>query len=109
MITLDPRDNYCILINTFEVDPQNADKLVDVLHEASEPIGRLPGFVSANLHISDDRTRVVNYVQWRSHADFEAMQKDPDARPHMKEAADLAKSYDPVFYTLRHAVGPAGP
>ena len=102
MTTLNPSDNYATLINTFEVDPDNADKLLDVLHKASEPISKLPGFVSANLHVSGDRKRVVNYVQWRSQADFEAMHKSPDAQPHMKEAADLAKSYDPVFYTLRY-------
>ena len=40
MTTLDPSGNYLILINTFEVSPQNADRLVDVLHEASGPIGK---------------------------------------------------------------------
>lgn len=106
MTTLDPSDGYFTMINTFEVDSENADKLVDVLHEASGPIGKLPGFVSANLHMSVDRKRVVNYVQWRTRADFDAMQKHPDAQSHMKEAADLAKSFDPVFYTLRYVVGP---
>ena len=108
MTTLDPNDDHLILINTFEVDPGNADALVEALHEASGPISRMQGFVSANLHVSEDRTRVVNYAQWRSRADFDAFQKDPDAQPHMKEAADLAKSYDPVFYELRYAHGADG-
>lgn len=105
MTTLNPSDGYLILINTFEVSPDNADKLVGVLHEASGPIGKMQGFVSANLHVSADKTRVVNYAQWRTRADFDAMQRDPAARPHMKEAADLAISYDPVFYDLRYVVG----
>ena len=104
MTTLDSGDDYFIMINTFEVDPKNAEKLVDVLHKASGPIGKLPGFVSANLHMSVDRKRVVNYAQWRTRADFDAMQKNPEAQPHMKEVADLAKSFDPVFYTLRYVV-----
>lgn len=104
MTTLNPSDGYFTMINTFEVDPDNAEKLLDVLHEASGPIGKLPGFVSANLHVSVDRTRVVNYVQWRTRADFDAMQKNPEVRPHMKEAADLAKSFEPVFYDLRYVV-----
>lgn len=107
MTTLDPSKDYFTMINTFEVEPDNAEKLIDVLHEASGPIGKLPGFVSANLHMSVDRTRVVNYVQWRTRADFEAMQKNPDVQPHMKEAAALAKSFEPVFYTVRHVIGPA--
>ena len=100
MTTLDPQNAYATLINTFEVDPSKADKLIEVLHEASNTMRKLHGFVSANLHVSTDKTRVVNYVQWQTHADFEAMHKNPDAKPHMKEAADLAKSYDPVFYDL---------
>ena len=104
MTTLDPSNDYFTMINTFEVDPENAEQLVDVLHEASGPISKLPGFVSANLHLSLDRKRVVNYVQWRTRADFDAMQNNPEVRPHMKQAADLAKSFEPVFYTLRYVV-----
>ncbi len=59
MTTLDPKDGYLVLINTFEVKPENADKLAEILHEASGPIGKMPGFISANLHVSADKTRVV--------------------------------------------------
>ena len=105
MTTLNPKDAYATLINTFQVDPEKADDLVAVLHEASATMRKLDGFVSANLHLSTDRTRVVNYVQWRAHADFEAMLQNPEAQPHMKQAADIADSYEPVFYTLRYADG----
>ena len=105
MTMLDPKAGYATLINTFRVDPGKADELVAVLHEALATMRTLDGFVSANLHLSADRTRVVNYVQWRSHADFEAMLQNPEAQPHMEEAADIADSYEPVFYTLRHADG----
>ncbi|RZL77104.1 MAG: antibiotic biosynthesis monooxygenase [Sphingomonas sp.] len=105
MTTLNPADRYLILINTFEVTPENADRLVEVLREASGPISGMTGFVSANLHVSADRTRVVNYAQWRSRADYDAFVHDPDAQPHMRQAADLVKSYDPVFYDLLHVVG----
>lgn len=105
MTILDPNDNHAILINTFQVLPENADKLVDILHHASATMRELDGFVSANLHVSTDKKRVVNYVQWRTHANFEAMHKNPAAQPHMKAAAELAESYDPVFYTLRYADG----
>ena len=33
------------------------------------------------------------------------MLKSAEAQPHMKEAADIAKSYEPVLYTLRYADG----
>lgn len=103
MTTLNPDDRYLTLINTFEVAPENADQLVEVLHEAAATMRKLHGFVSANLHVSTDGKRVVNYVQWRTQADFDAMLQNSEAQPHMKHAADIATSYDPVLYTLRYA------
>ena len=100
MTTLDPKDGFVTLINTFQVKPERADELAELLHHASEVMSALPGFVSANLHVSEDKTRVVNYAQWRSKADLEGMYQNPEAKPHMKSAADLAEFYDPVLYTL---------
>jgi predicted enzyme related to lactoylglutathione lyase/quinol monooxygenase YgiN len=101
--TLDPEAGYLTLINTFTVDPSHADELLELLQIATqERMRALPGFVSANLHISDDRRRIVNYAQWRSKKDYEAMQHDIDAKTHMSEAAKIADSYDPVFCELRY-------
>lgn len=61
----------------------------------------LPGFVSANVHRGDDGERVVNYVQWRSLADFQAMQNNPRATPHMRRASELA-TYDPIVCRVVH-------
>ena len=102
--TLDPAARHAVLINTFKVSPGKADALVDLLAKATqETMRNRPGFVSANLHVSEDRTRVVNYAQWRSKADFEAMRADPQAQAHMKAAGALAEGFDPVFYELRSA------
>ncbi len=101
MTTLDPSDGYVTLINTFQVKPERAHELTELLHHASEVMRNVPGFVSANLHVSEDKTRVVNYAQWRSKADLERMYGNPEAQPHLKGAADLAESYDPVLYDLR--------
>ena len=59
-----------------------------------------PGFISANIHRSLDGTKVANYAQWRSKADLEAMQKNPEAGVHMKEAAALADSFEPILYEV---------
>ncbi|HEX8671593.1 MAG TPA: antibiotic biosynthesis monooxygenase family protein [Longimicrobium sp.] len=84
------------LINVFTVAPERQQELLDVLVEATECVMRhQPGFVSANLHRSHDGTRIVNYAQWRSREDFEAMLRDPRARPHMSQAASLAQ-FDPI-------------
>ena len=84
------------LVNVFETTPDTQQKLIELLTtETEEVMSRQPGFVSANLHASRDGLRVVNYAQWRSKADFEDMQKNPDAAAHMKGAAALA-SFDPI-------------
>ena len=106
MTTLDPADHLAVFINTFTVEPDRADELTESLARATEEVmAGMPGFVSANLHVSEDRRRVVNYAQWRSRKDYDAMSANPTAQAHMREAAALAVSYDPVFYELRHAIG----
>jgi hypothetical protein len=104
MTTLDPKDGYAVLINTFHAAPERADQLLALLERATEETMRFrTGFVSANLHMSADRTRVVNYAQWHSRIDFETTLQDPQARVHIQEATEMATSIDPVIYELRYS------
>ncbi len=50
---------------------------------------------SASIHKSYDGTKVVNYAQWKSREDSEAMTRHPDAIPHMKSSASMAR-FDPI-------------
>ena len=105
MATIDQRDDVFTLINVFTVKPENQDRLVSLLIDATNKTMRhLPGFVSASIHKSVDKGRVVNYAQWRSKADFDAMLANPDAIPHMKAAAALA-SFDPIVCEVAEAIG----
>jgi quinol monooxygenase YgiN len=89
------------LVNVFKVEPAKQQRLVDVLVEATETtIRHLPGFMSANIHRGLDGTRVANYAQWRSVEDLQAMLKNPEAIPHMQQAAALASSFDPKLYEV---------
>ena len=98
---LDPSSHYVVLINTFTVEPSRAEELLQVLSQATQiGMSSRPGFVSANLHISNDRKHVANYAQWRSQADIDAMMKDPAAMKQMKEAGEIANSFDPIYYWL---------
>lgn len=106
MTSLNPADGHLVLINTFVVEPENADRLLTILSEATEDVMRkLPGFVSANLHVSLDRKHVANYAQWRSKADFEAMLANPIAREHMGEAQSVCVSFAPLLYDLKESHG----
>jgi len=99
--------DHATLINVFTVEPEHAAQLADLLTAATEEVMQyVDGFVSANIHLSEDRTRVVNYAQWRDAAAMQAMLQDPTAREHMAKCAELAVGFDPHLYTVE-SVHPA--
>ena len=80
------------MINVFTIEPENQQKLIDLLIEATEKVmNKQEGFISANIHKSLDGTRVVNYAQWKSQEVFEKMLKNPKAILHMNEILTIAK------------------
>lgn len=101
MTTIERHGPYATLINVFTVEPANAGELADLLEDATEAVMQhVPGFISANIHLSTDGTRVVNYAQWESSEAYQAMLADPTAREHMGRAAARAESFDPHLYTV---------
>lgn len=92
---------HATLINVFTVAPERAAELAALLSTSTEEVMQhVPGFISANIHLSTDHTRVVNYAQWESAEAFAAMQADPRAQVHMRQAAELAESFEPRLYTV---------
>ncbi|HXG55740.1 MAG TPA: antibiotic biosynthesis monooxygenase family protein [Vicinamibacterales bacterium] len=104
MATIDSGRDILTLINVFTVKSENQQKLVDLLIEATEQtMKRQAGFISATVHRGLDGTKVVNYAQWRSKQDFEAMRQNPEARPHMEAAAALA-TFDPILCEVTESI-----
>ena len=104
MITIRKGRDVLTLVNVFTVRPENQQKLVDMLVEATDKTMRkLPGFLSASIHRSLDGTRVVNYAQWRSKTDFDAMRQNPAAQPHMAAVAAIA-TFDPILCEVSESV-----
>jgi len=100
MATITQDSTIVTLINVFTVTPDNQQRLVNVLVEATEAtMNKLPGFISANIHKSLDGTRVTNYAQWASKEAFEAMQHNPEVRSHMQAAMQLA-TFDAHLYEV---------
>jgi heme-degrading monooxygenase HmoA len=96
-----PSNPVVTLVNVFSLhDPADQQRLVDLLVEATEAtMCHQPGYVSANIHKSLDGTHVVNYAQWRSQADFEAMLHNLQAQEHMGRAVELAQ-FEPHLYEV---------
>ena len=104
MVTIDTDRKLMTLVNVFTVDPEKQEELAGLLVRATdETMKNLPGFISASIHRSLDGRKVVNYAQWRSQADFLALKDNPEAQPHMKAAAALAK-YEPIVCEVVEAV-----
>src|SRR5258705_11657123 len=100
MTTISKDNDVITLINVFTVEPENQQKLVEMLVEATETtMKNLPGFVSATIHQSADGVRVANYAQWRRREDFEAMLTNPEATTHMKPIMEIAK-FDAHLYEI---------
>jgi heme-degrading monooxygenase HmoA len=90
------------LINVFTVAPEDQQRLVDLLVEATEEVmSKQPGYVAANIHRSLDGTKVANYAQWRSLEDYQAIAQNPEAAAHMRRAQDLA-TFEYSLYEVVH-------
>lgn len=97
---IDADTQVLTFVNTFTVAPENLQKLLDILDEATTHVMRhRPGFVSASIHTSLDGTSVLNYAQWRSEEDFRAALRHPDAQPHFAACRAIAQ-VDPRLYRV---------
>jgi quinol monooxygenase YgiN len=81
------------LINVFAVEPENQQKLAQLLKEGTESFfSKQPGFISSSVHTSNDVRRAINYSQWRSAGDIESFRDNPNFAPYIQRIAALAKS-----------------
>ena len=104
MATIDKDRKLMTLVNVFTVSPDKQAELANLLVRATdETMKDLPGFISASIHRSLDGTRVINYAQWRSSADFQAMTRNEQARPHMEAAAKLA-TFEPILCSVEESI-----
>ena len=93
---------HLTLINVFTCPESRQEELVAALEKATVEIFRhQPGFISANIHASLDRTRVVNYAQWARVEDFDATGAVPEVQAHMAEVMAIAGSADPRLFQVR--------
>jgi quinol monooxygenase YgiN len=101
LVTIAKDNDVVTLINVFSVAPEDQQRLVDVLVNATQVVmSKQPGFVSASIHSSLDGRRVTNYAQWQSPEAFEAMLQNKEAAEHMGEAARIAQRFEPHLYEV---------
>lgn len=71
-VTIETDRTVFTLVNTFEVEPERQQALVDELADVTTRFtSSMPGFVGVAIHRSLDQRFVVNYVQWASRRFYE--------------------------------------
>ncbi len=106
--TISKTDDITTLINVFTVEPENQQRLVELIVEATEELAsKLPAFISANIHKSLDGTQVVNYAQWKSEAvksldELGEIVKNFGDDRFTKRQIEIAKiaKFKPLFYEV---------
>jgi quinol monooxygenase YgiN len=101
MTTIDDKNTICTHINVFTVDPSKQQELFDLLKDTNEQvICRQQGYISANIHVSDDKKTVTIYEQWKTVDDWNKMQENPACKEPMQKAAAIAHDCKPVTYNF---------
>lgn len=90
--------NLVTLINVFETKPEQQQALIDQWIRFTEEVKKEPGYIGTALHRSKDGTRVVNYAQWRSEADFDSFLKRHGA--DFAQFSQNASRIDPHTYDI---------
>ncbi len=90
-----------VLINVFHLDPDRAEAFVATqVGEYKRLQGVFPGSLSANLHLSLDRTRAVNYAHFSSVEAYLAMRASPAFLEHLDRLKGLVLRAEPQLYTV---------
>jgi heme-degrading monooxygenase HmoA len=85
--------NITTLVTVFAVEPENQQKLVDVLKGGTDEFfSQAPGFISASVLKSKDGRRVINYSQWRSTDDVAAFRQAPYFGPYIQRLKALSNA-----------------
>jgi quinol monooxygenase YgiN len=101
LVTTISKEQECVtLVNTFFTpEPQDQDEVIKVLTDLTKEVMRYqPGFISANIHRSQDGSTVLNYAQWRSTEHWKAAIQKPEIQEHTKLVQKYTKK--PTLYQV---------
>src|SRR5512142_2363693 len=107
--TIAAGDRILTLINTFTCPDARQGELVSALEKSiAETLSHIDGFLSASVHASLDRTRVVAYMQWRTVEEFDRAEQQPEVRDHLALIMSIAESADPRLFHVTSVVRAEG-
>lgn len=90
-----------VLVNVFTLDSDKAEQFVSTqVAEYKRLKGQFAGSYTANLHISLDLTRAVNYANFSTVEDYIAMRNSPEFADHLKRLQGLVVKSEPQLYQV---------
>lgn len=78
MATISAENDVTTVVVEVSIDPDDQPSVTAMMQRLSPVFARQPGFVSLNLHKSDDGARVMQYIQWQSLEDHYACMASED-------------------------------
>ncbi len=93
-------NGICTQITTVRIKPENQDEILKLMKERARFMATQPGFVSVNLHRSQDGSHIVNYVQWTDKEKLAAAHHSPEFRKKWPRFGDLVKEAEPCLYDV---------
>jgi quinol monooxygenase YgiN len=89
-------------ITTVKVPPEHQEEVLELMEERARFMATQPGFVSVSLHRSEDRSHIINYVQWTNRKKLEAAHRSPEFRKKWPRFGELIKEAEPCLYEVAH-------
>ena len=89
-------------ITTVKLRPETQNEVLRLMRERSRFMATQPGFVSVNLHRSNNGSHVVNYIQWADRKQLAAAHHSPEFRKKWPRFGELIDEVDPGLYEVVH-------
>jgi quinol monooxygenase YgiN len=102
MTEIDSSRDVLTVIFEFDVQPEEQQPLREGIERlVRDIVSHQPGFLSADLHLSRDGRKVLNYFQWESQEAFDRFRADEAhqsrIRPVIGPYGPTPRIYDVVF------------
>ena len=95
------QDNSVVTqITTVKMRPDNQDEVLKLMKERARFMAKQPGFVSVNLHRSEDGSHVINYIQWTDKERLAAAHHSPEFRKKWPRFGELVQDVEPALYDV---------
>lgn len=91
VIEIHTGNKITVLINVFTLQPENEQKLIELLEEGTLSIfSKQPGFISESINRGSDSKRLVLYGQWEGPQYIDAFRQKPEVRQYGQKIMELA-------------------